>query len=172
MSQLVRLSSVPLLSRGAMRCISSTTSVKGMSPVAAKPSDGSDDFWVKNKRLDRPVSPYMIYKIQLTSGLSITHRVTGAATGVLLNGLGLWALAAPNSSFPQLVQSIANNVPASIIFTFKAAILGSLVYHTLNGVRHLLWDMGIGFKLRELYLSGYVVVALTALITAVMLMRT
>jgi len=50
----------------------------------------------------------------------------------------------------------------AFLFGFTLA----LVYHLLNGIRHLLWDMGWGFELPKAYASGYTVFALGAVITA------
>ena len=61
-------------------------------------------------------------------------------------------------------QSVAGSPIGKIaLFAFTAA----LVYHFLNGIRHLLWDVGWGFEIPQVYGSGYVVLALTAIITAV-----
>ena len=42
----------------------------------------------------------------------------------------------------------------------------ALVYHFLNGIRHLLWDAGWGFEIPLVYKSGYTVAALTVVFTA------
>lgn len=58
--------------------------------VAALKTQSAEDYWAKNKRLRRPVSPHLtIYKPQITSMLSITHRGTGLALSVLVSGLGI-----------------------------------------------------------------------------------
>jgi succinate dehydrogenase / fumarate reductase cytochrome b subunit len=38
-------------------------------------------------------------------------------------------------------------------------------YHLCNGMRHLAWDAGYGFEIRNAYLSGYGVLAATVLPT-------
>jgi len=48
------------------------------------------------------------------------------------------------------------------LFGFSLA----LVYHLLNGIRHMLWDIGWGFELPEVYRSGYTVAVLTVVLTA------
>lgn len=122
------------------------------------------EFWNKNRELNRPTSPHLsVYKIQLTSTLSILHRATGAGTGVAFYAGAIGLPLCTTMSFPEVVHLIQDAAPSFLIVATKTAIGGSLIYHTLNGVRHLFWDYGYGFKLRELYLSGYVVVALTAL---------
>ncbi|KAB7496822.1 Succinate dehydrogenase cytochrome B subunit, mitochondrial [Armadillidium nasatum] len=50
----------------------------------------NEDYWVKNKRLNRPVSPHLtIYKPQITSMLSIAHRGTGLYLAFLVSGFSL-----------------------------------------------------------------------------------
>ena len=39
--------------------------------------------------------------------------------------------------------------------------------HLLNGVRHLLWDIGWGFELKQVYSSGWIVLAGSVVITLI-----
>jgi succinate dehydrogenase / fumarate reductase cytochrome b subunit len=48
-----------------------------------------------------------------------------------------------------------------VLFGFSA----SLVYHLLNGIRHLLWDAGWGFEIPEVYRTGWTVAVLTVVFT-------
>merc|ERR1712192_261300 len=48
-----------------------------------------------------------------------------------------------------------------LIFSTKFVLAFPIVYHFWNGFRHLAWDMGHGFKIAELYKSGYFVVGLS-----------
>ncbi|PIK47100.1 succinate dehydrogenase, partial [Apostichopus japonicus] len=36
-----------------------------------------------------------------------------------------------------------------------------MAFHTLNGVRHLCWDMGYGFELKNLYTTGWFVLGVS-----------
>lgn len=129
------------------------------------------DFWIKNKELNRPTSPHLsIYKIQLTSTLSIMHRMTGLGASVALYGGGIGAMFC-NQSFPEILQVVQSVVPHSLILLTKTAVGGAIIYHTLNGIRHLIWDVGYGFQLKHLYMSGYIVVLLTAIGTAIVFIR-
>lgn len=143
------------------RCVSNFTMTSSSSPTLNK------EFWSKNKQLNRPMSPHLtIYKFQLPANLSILHRITGLGASVVLYTGGIGALFCTGQSFPEIVQLIQDNVPSLLIKGTKAAIGGSLLYHTLNGVRHLVWDVGYGFRMQHLYISGYIVVAMTAIGTA------
>ena len=119
----------------------------------------------------RPISPHLqIYRPQLTSVLSIMHRLTG----LLLSGasvvLSLWlvslALGEPTyTRFSGLWDSWAAT-------TLMAAVVFCVYFHLLNGVRHLAWDLGFGFDLATVYASGWTVVvgalALCALTVAML----
>ncbi|CAG2118129.1 unnamed protein product [Medioppia subpectinata] len=122
-----------------------------------------DDYFAKNAALNRPVSPWINYKLQVTSVLSFSHRMTGLALSALVYGGGIAALYSHNTNFAQVLQSIQTTVPHSLIFTVQVLTATSLAYHTLNGVRHLSWDFGYGFSIKELYTSGYLVIGLTVL---------
>ena len=113
----------------------------------------------------RPLSPHLqIYRPQLTSIMSISHRVTGAAlaVGTLLLCLWLVALAAGDVWYSMAATVIDHPIGIFILFGYSVA----LVYHALNGVRHLTWDRGIGLTIPMVYRSGQVVLFLTVMLTA------
>jgi succinate dehydrogenase / fumarate reductase cytochrome b subunit len=113
----------------------------------------------------RPLSPHLqVYRPQLTSVMSIMHRATGAAlaSGTVLLALWLAALAAGDGWFAMAAAVSAHPLGKLVLFGYSAA----LVYHGLNGIRHLSWDMCLGLELDQVYRSGYLVLSLTVLITA------
>jgi len=113
---------------------------------------------------DRPLSPHLqVYRPQLTSILSITHRATGVMLGAGSVVLALWllALAGGPASFAR-AQAILGSLPGKLLmFLFTYALL----YHLCNGVRHLFWDAGYGFELDTVYASGKAVVVVSAVLT-------
>lgn len=114
----------------------------------------------------RPLSPDMqIYKPQLTSVLSISHRITGVAlsVGTLLVVAWLIAVAAGSHAY-SIAQSFSNSwlgIFMMLGWTF------SLFFHLCNGIRHLAWDAGYGFELRTIYASGWVVLAASITLTLI-----
>merc|ERR1712142_369949 len=125
----------------------------------------NEDFWHKNERLKRPMSPHLtIYKPQVTSMLSITHRGTGVALSVLMSAFSIGMLCLPNSYpyYLAYIQSLQFGTP--LIFMAKMALAWPFMFHTCNGIRHLFWDLGYGFSLRALYQTGYVVVGTSTLL--------
>ena len=113
----------------------------------------------------RPLSPHLqIYRPQLTSIMSISHRSTGAAlaAGTLLLCIWLLALSAGDAWYSMVATVIGHPIGVFILFGYSVV----LVYHALNGVRHLTWDRGIGLTISAVYLSGQIVLLLTIVITA------
>lgn len=96
----------------------------------AKPfaqSQVTKDFFERHAARSSPMSPYVMYKPQLTSVLSITHRITGLGLGVLLYGIGLSELANPSLNWEQILAAIEANVPASLLLAVKLAS-GTLLF--------------------------------------------
>jgi succinate dehydrogenase / fumarate reductase, cytochrome b subunit len=116
--------------------------------------------------MERPLSPFMFptwYRFQITSALSILHRITGIglAVGSILLAWWLVAVAAGGELFARTHAFIASPIGTLLLFLWSIAFF----YHLCNGVRHLAWDAGYGFQLRSAYRSGYIVLAATALLT-------
>ena len=112
----------------------------------------------------RPLSPHLqIYRPQLTSVLSITHRLTGFALSlvILLSPAILYFLTLSKDSHTLVMNLFQNGFVKLVLFL---AIFG-LSYHLCNGIRHLAWDAGYGLDLDSSYKSGYAVVATSLGIT-------
>ncbi len=115
---------------------------------------------------DRPLSPHLqIYRPQLTSVLSITHRLTGVALSVGSPLLVFWLLAA--AAGPQSYSALHGVLAAWVGLVLLLGWTFSLFFHLCNGVRHLFWDAGYGFELESIYASGWAVVAISAGMTLV-----
>jgi len=117
----------------------------------------------------RPMSPFMIgpyYKPQLTSMLSITHRGCGVVLtgGMLLVTLWLLALAAGPDGYARVATVAAGPIGRLVLLGLGFCI----VFHLLNGLRHLFWDAGKGLDIPTTYLSGWAVLALSLVATAVL----
>ena len=101
----------------------------------------------------RPLSPHLqVYRPQLTSIMSIMHRASGAvlATGSLLVALWLVALAAGTAVFNPVADAMQHPLGQLVVLGYSLA----LVYHGLNGIRHLIWDAGFGFDLKVTKITG------------------
>ena len=112
----------------------------------------------------RPLSPHLqVYRLPLPAIMSIMHRISGAvlATGSVLLALWLVMLAAGADWFAVAAAVLAHPLGKLVLFGYSLA----LVYHGLNGVRHMMWDLCLGLEIRQVYASGYAVLGLTLLVT-------
>ena len=117
------------------------------------------------KQVQRPLSPHLqIYKPQLTSMMSIMHRMTGVGLSFGFVAL-IWFLfsAASGAGDFEVMKEIMSSVVGQILlFGWSWAAC----YHFCNGIRHLFWDMGKGFEIENAYRSGYAVLAVSTILTA------
>jgi len=111
-------------------------------------------------RVERPLSPHLqVYRPQITMVLSILHRATGLAlsAGVLVLAYWLIAIASGEAAYTDAYALLSGVL-------FKLCYVGWCVcffYHLANGVRHLVWDTGIGLERGQYQLSGWLVVFFT-----------
>jgi succinate dehydrogenase / fumarate reductase cytochrome b subunit len=113
---------------------------------------------------ERPLSPHMqVYRWQITMTMSILHRASGLVLVVGAFALAWWllAVAAGGQAYADAAACLASPLGRLVLFGFSL----SLVYHLLNGIRHLLWDSGWGFEIPEVYRSGWTVAGLTVVLT-------
>lgn len=118
--------------------------------------------------MDRPLSPFMFptwYRFQITSALSILHRLTGIALsiGSILLAWWLVAVAAGGKLFAATHVFIVSPLGLLLLFGWSVAFF----YHLCSGIRHLAWDAGYGFELPSAYRSGYAVLIATVVLTAI-----
>ncbi len=113
----------------------------------------------------RPLSPHLqVYRPQITSVLSITHRITGfiLSIGALKIAWMLWALAYSPECYAWMLGH------AAAWYGQAALVIWSLCfyYHFANGIRHLIWDTGRMLALRSAERGGWFVLLFTVLATA------
>ena len=114
----------------------------------------------------RPLSPHLqIYKPQLTSILSILHRVTGVTLSMGSIILVSWIVALTLGEETYVIfTKIINHWFSHLVlmgFTF------GIFYHLSNGIRHLFWDAGYGYGLKEAYISGSAVIFSSLTLTVI-----
>ncbi|KAH9948589.1 succinate dehydrogenase cytochrome b560 subunit [Amylocystis lapponica] len=123
------------------------------------------------QRLKRPSSPHFtIYQPQLTWLGSIANRFTGAGLSVLLYGYAIAYLVAPTTFDSAHVIEFAAGLPDAVKYAGKAILAAPFAFHSLNGLRHLGWDLGKFLTLKGAYTSGYAVLAGTAVTTVALVL--
>ena len=113
---------------------------------------------------NKPLSPHIqIYSWNISSLISISHRITGIINIVALTIICFWiALFLFGNSIYDIVQNILNS------FFGKLLIIGitwSFSFQILSEIRHLFWDLGYGFELKTSKISGFIVIFGSFIIT-------
>ena len=106
---------------------------------------------------NNPLSPHLkIYRWQISSLVSITHRISGVINLLALISIFSWLLVLSfGESHYELFLLIINS------FFGKFILIGftwSMSFHLLSGVRHLAWDLGYGFEIKTANISGIIVI--------------
>ncbi|KAJ3170129.1 hypothetical protein HK101_011378 [Irineochytrium annulatum] len=164
-----------LISRQAIAKQSAAALVLSMraraSSTSAKPNDPSSlptleiDAFKRSQSLGRPVSPHLqIYQPQITWILSALNRVTGFAVGGIFY-IGAMTYAVMPFSSSAVAATVAS-APFMLNVLGKALIAVPTVFHSLNGIRHLIWDQASQLDLKGVYTTGWIVIGLTAVISA------
>ena len=106
---------------------------------------------------ENPLSPHIqIYSWNISSLISISHRVVGVVNIVILTLICLW--------ITLLLLGEANYEYIKIFlqsFFGKFLIVGiiwSFTFQILSEIRHLFWDFGYGFELKTSKISGLIVI--------------
>ena len=113
---------------------------------------------------ERPLSPHLqIYKVELPMLLSGLHRITGIALsgGSIL--LVAWISSAVHSAeaFASMNGFLGGFIGQFVLFGWTF----SLIYHSVNGVRHLIWDTGRLLEVKQIHSSGKIVLASAIVLT-------
>ena len=119
------------------------------------------------KKSELPISPHLqIYKPQITSILSITHRITGVCLNFLIIFVSLWllSLSLGENAYNYFIE-FSNTIFMKLVMSIS--IFG-LSYHAMNGIRHIFWDFGFFLNNSSALISGIIVV-LSAFVLSILL---
>ncbi len=113
---------------------------------------------------NKPLSPHIqIYSWNISSLISISHRITGVINSVALTLICFWiASFLFGNSIYGIVQNILNS------FFGKFLVIGitwSFSFQILSEIRHLFWDLGYGFEIKTSKISGFLVIFGSFIIT-------
>jgi succinate dehydrogenase (ubiquinone) cytochrome b560 subunit len=118
-----------------------------------------------NQRKSRPVSPHLkIYKPQIPWILSGLNRITGCIVSGGFYVFGAAYLAAPLFGWHMDSASIAaafGSLPVFAKVATKFVVAMPFTFHSINGVRHLVWDLALNFQKQSVITTGWTVVGLT-----------
>ena len=120
---------------------------------------------------NRPLSPHLhIYKLQITSFFSIAHRLSGIFLFLLLivsSWLFILYVYFPHSLIVKYLSIFLLSIFAKLLYL---VCFVSFMYHLYNGIRHLLWDIGINLEIRSILISAVILVLLLFISSIVFLL--
>jgi succinate dehydrogenase / fumarate reductase cytochrome b subunit len=113
-----------------------------------------------------PLSPHLqIYRWNISSLLSITHRISGVINLFSLILIFFWLLVLNlGEIYYELFLLMINS------FLGKFILIGftwSMSFHLLSGLRHLIWDFGYGFEIKTANISGIIVIISSLVLTVI-----
>jgi len=114
----------------------------------------------------RPLSPHLdIYKWQVTMASSILHRATGVGLGGGMLVLAWWLIAAASGAdYYEMVSGLLTSIIGRIVLL---AFTWALFFHLCNGIRHLFWDIGMGYDVVTATRSAWAVIGASVVLTLV-----
>ena len=122
----------------------------------------------------RPLSPHLtIYKPQLTSVLSIFHRITGSLLGLLIvlsSVLFYNSLFYVGSGFQYSMSFDFFSMFSIFVLAIGYFVVFVISYHLLNGIRHLSWDFALGLEIKNLYTTGMIVLGLVSFVIVIVIL--
>jgi|TARA_B110000967_G_scaffold209012_1_gene263300 succinate dehydrogenase / fumarate reductase cytochrome b subunit len=116
--------------------------------------------------MNNPLSPHLqIYRWQITSVLSILHRITGVvlSLGTIILSVWLLCLGLGETYFNFFNHLISSFIGRTIMIGYTWAVC----FHTLNGIRHLGWDYGYGLELIAVKITGWTVILSSLVMTTI-----
>ena len=113
---------------------------------------------------NNPLSPHIqIYSWNISSLISISHRITGVLNILALTLICFWiASMLLGSTSYEFIYNLFNS------FFGKFLVIGitwSFSFQILSEIRHLFWDIGYGFELTTSKISGLIVIFGSFIIT-------
>ena len=113
-----------------------------------------------------PLSPHLqIYRWHISSLLSIIHRISGVINFLALILIFLWliVLSLGESNYETFLLIVNSFLGKFILIGFT----WSMSFHVLSGIRHLVWDLGYGFKIKTANISGIIVIIFSLVFTII-----
>ena len=102
---------------------------------------------------NNPLSPHLqIYKWQISSLLSITHRIVSVINIFAITLICVWV---SSLLFGEINYEITKLFLNSFFGKFiLISLCWTFSFHILNEIRHLAWDAGYGFDLKVAKITG------------------
>ncbi|KAJ9489527.1 hypothetical protein VN97_g3764 [Penicillium thymicola] len=133
--------------------------------VTSAPNTEDPSQILVKQRLQRPIAPHLtIYKPQIGWIGSSFHRITGVAlSGSLYLGATAYLVSPALGWHLESASMVAamGALPLVAKVLLKTTLALPFTYHCMNGIRHLMWDLGRGLTNPVIIKTGWTVVGLS-----------
>ncbi|YP_001874764.1 succinate:cytochrome c oxidoreductase subunit 4 (mitochondrion) [Hemiselmis andersenii] len=123
---------------------------------------------------NRPLSPHLyLYKAQLTSFVSIFHRISGSILSlsfIVLAFVFYLDVLFSEHYILYCLGLVLETYGYWFFISLSYLLLTFFCLHVFNGMRHLIWDLGLGLDVKNVYITGSVVLTSTSLILILLLL--
>jgi succinate dehydrogenase / fumarate reductase, cytochrome b subunit len=113
---------------------------------------------------ERPLSPHLsVYRMhRYTLLTSITNRATGLVLSAGLILLVYWLVAVASGA--GAYRGARHVLSLGVLKALYVILLATFAYHLIAGIRHLLWDTGVGLERAQAKRSAAIVVIVSILL--------
>lgn len=119
-------------------------------------------------RGNRPLSPHLsIYRMAITMLVSIMNRITGAGMALAAILIVWWLLAAASGA--DYYATVNGFLTSWVGLVILVGSLWALWFHFLGGLRHLFMDFGLGYEIKTVNMTGWIVLIGSFVLTALSL---
>ena len=114
----------------------------------------------------QPLSPHIqIYKWQISSLVSISHRITGIINIIAITLICFWAsFLVLGASNYEMIKLFLSSIFGKFIIL---ALTWSFLFQVLSEIRHLFMDIGYGFELQTTKITGLLVIFGSLILTII-----
>ena len=113
-----------------------------------------------------PLSQHIqVYRWQISSLVSISHRITGIINTIAITLICLWAsLLILGENNYEMINLFLNSLVGKFIVL---GLTWSFSFQILSEIRHLVMDLGYGFELNTTKITGLIVIFGSIILTVV-----
>jgi len=113
---------------------------------------------------ENPLSPHIqIYSWNISSLISISHRIVGVLNIQILTLVCLWiTLLLLGEANYEYIKFFLQSFFGKFLIV---GIIWSFTFQILSEIRHLFWDFGYGFELKTSKISGLIVIFGSVILT-------
>lgn len=122
---------------------------------------------------NRPLSPHLtVYRPQITSIVSIFHRISGSVLSLSFMSIAFISILDVIFSEYYFFYNVFFEIEIYLywfLITLGYFIIILLSFHICNGIRHLIWDLGLGLDIKNVYITGSIVLSITSFVLLIIL---